>query len=69
MDISVNTVSSPSGRIVLKNHRFNMGIKHGFPCINVCKVPRETLKTEVVGRGLQHLPRDLANVNVLENND
>ena len=24
------------------------------------------MKTEAVGRGLQHLPRDLANVNVLE---
>ena len=30
--------------------------------------PREMLKTEAVGRGFQHLPRDLANVNVLENN-
>ena len=47
---------------------FNIGIKHGFPCINVCQVPREMLKTEAVGRGLQHLPRDLANVNVLEIN-
>ena len=45
-----------------------IGIKHGFPCINVCQVPREMLKTEAVGRGFQHLPRDLANVNVLENN-
>ena len=47
---------------------FIIGIKHGFPCINVCQVPREMLKTEAVGRGFQHLPRDLANVNVLENN-
>ena len=31
-----------------------IGIKHGFPCINVCQVPREMLKTE-------------ANVHVLEN--
>ena len=46
----------------------NIGIKHGFPCINVCQVPREMLKTEAVGRGFQHLPRDLANVYVLENN-
>ena len=46
---------------------FNIGIKHAFPCINVCQVPREMLKTEAVGRGFQHLPRDLANVNVLEN--
>ena len=44
-----------------------IGIKHGFPCINVCQVPREMLKTEAVGRGFQHLPRDRANVNVLEN--
>ena len=28
---------------------FNIGIKHGFPCINVCQVPREMLKTEAVG--------------------
>ena len=47
---------------------FNIRIKHAFPCINVCQVPREMLKTEAVGRGFQHLPRDLANVNVLENN-
>ena len=40
----------------------NIGIKHGFPCINVCQVPREVLKTEAEGRGFQHLPRDLANV-------
>ena len=46
----------------------NMGIKHAFPCINVCQVPRKMLKTKAVGRGNQHLPRDLANVNVLENN-
>ena len=46
--------------------RSNIGIKHGFPCINVCQVPREMLKTEALG--FQHLPRDLANVNVLENN-
>ena len=52
----------------LKQHRINIGIKHSFPCINVCQVPRETLRTEAVGRGFQHLPRDLANVNVLENN-
>ena len=45
----------------------NIGIKHGIPCINVCQVPREMLKTEAVGRGFQHLPRDRANVNVLEN--
>ena len=47
----------------------NIGIKHGFPCINVCLVPREVLKTEAEGRGFQQLPRDLTNVNALENND
>ena len=50
------------------SRKLNIGIKHGFLCINVCQVPREMLKTEAVGRGFQHLPRDLANVNVLENN-
>ena len=29
--------------------------------INISKVPREVLKIE--GKGFQHLPRDLANVN------
>ena len=47
---------------------FNIGIKHGFSCINVCQVPREMLKTEAEGRGFQQLPRDLANVNALDNN-
>ena len=28
---------------------FNIGIKHGFSCINVCQVPREVLKTEAEG--------------------
>ena len=46
----------------------NIGIKHGFPCINVCQIPREMLKTEAEGRGFLQLPRDLANVNILENN-
>ena len=57
------------GRIVKINDLiFNIGIKHGFPCINVCHVPRVMLKTVAEGRGFQHLPRDLANVNALENN-
>ena len=43
----------------------NIGIKHGYPCINIRRVPREVLKTEAGGRGFQHLPRDLANVNAL----
>ena len=45
-----------------------IGIKHGFPCINVCQVPREMLKTEAKGRGFLQFPRNLANVNALENN-
>ena len=45
----------------------NIGIKHGFSCINICQVPREVLKTEAGGRSFQHLPRDLANVNALKN--
>ena len=42
-----------------------IGIKHGFSCINIRQGPRELLKTEAGGRGFQHLPRDLANVNAL----
>ena len=38
-----------------------------FSCINIRQVPREVLKTEAGGRGFQHLPRDLANVNALKN--
>ena len=48
-------------------HTYNIGIKHGFSCINIRQVPREVLKTEAEGRGIQHLPRDLANVNALKN--
>ena len=44
----------------------NLGIKHGFSCINIRQVPREVFKTEAGGRGFQHLPRDLANVNALK---
>ena len=47
--------------------KINIGIKHGFSCINIRKVPREVLKTEAGGRGFQHFPRDLANVNELKN--
>ena len=46
----------------------NIGIKHDFSCINILQVPREVLKTEAGGRGFQHLPRDLANVNALKKN-
>ena len=60
------TMFDPYNKNILFYH-INIGIKHGFSCINVCQVPREVLKTEAEGRGFQHLPRDLANVNVLEN--
>ena len=63
-----NTVGGLYNSILFWYSIYNIGIKHGFPCINVCHVPREMLKTEAVGRGFQHLPRDLANVNVLEIN-
>ena len=49
----------------LERHQ-NIGIKHGFSCINIRQVPREVLKTEAGGRGFQCLPRDLANVNALK---
>ena len=45
----------------------NIGIKHGFSCINIHQVLWEVLKTEAEGHGFQHLPRDLANVNALIN--
>ena len=45
----------------------NIGIKHGFSYINIRQVPWEVLKTEAEGRGFQHLPRDLVNVNALKN--
>ena len=32
---------------------FIRGIKHDFPFINICKVPREVLKTEGEARGFQ----------------
>ena len=37
-----------------------------FSCISIPPVPWEVLKTEAEGRGFQHLPRDLANVNALK---
>ena len=35
-----------------------------FQCINIRQVPWEVLKTAASALGFQHLPRDLANVNV-----
>ena len=52
--------------IYAKNSAHNIGIEHGFSCINIRQVPWEVLKTEAEGRGFQHLPRDLANVNALK---
>ena len=49
------------------NKSRNIAIKHSFSCINIRQVPWEVLKTETEGRGFQHLPRDLANVNTLKN--
>ena len=37
-----------------------------FECINIRQVPREVLKTEASGLGIQHLPWDLSNVNALK---
>ena len=59
-----NTVSSYT---TLKQRSLNIGIKHGFSCINIRQVPSEVLKTEARDLGFQHLPRDLANVNALKN--
>ena len=57
------TLSFLASALVLS---FIIGIKHGFSCINIRQVPLEVLKTEAEGRGFQHLPRDLANVNALK---
>ena len=34
-----------------------------FQCINIRQVPWEVLKTAAEGRGFQHLPQDVANIN------
>ena len=54
-----NTVSAKFGHSFIRlsgtqiQHymTLNIGIKHGFRCINVCQVPREMLKTDAIGRG------------------
>ena len=48
---------------------FDIGIKYAFSCVNVRQVPRKVLKTEAGVRGFQHLPRGLANVNALKNDE
>ena len=60
-------LNAATGLCLLCLPLFNIGIKHGFSCINIRQVPWEVLKTEAEGRGFQHLPRDLANVNALKN--
>ena len=60
--------SDPTSHLYILIRILNIGIKHGFSCINNRQVPWEVLKTEAEGRGFQHLPRDLANVNALKNN-
>ena len=48
----------------------NIGIVHGFSCINICWVPRKLFEHESarpsVGRVFKLLPRDPANVNALK---
>ena len=56
-----------SCREVVVGERYNIGIKHGFSCINIHQVLWKVLKSEARGLGFQHLPRDLANVNALKN--
>ena len=53
--------------VIIPDTADNIGIKHGFSSINIRQVPWEVLKIEAEGRGFQHLPRDLANVNALKN--
>ena len=60
-------VSDVAAQILTKNKFSNIGIKHGFSSIIIRQVPWEVLKTEAEGRCFQHLPRNLENVNALEN--
>ena len=48
----------------VEDQMLNIGIKHGFSCINIRQVLWEVLKTEAE---VFNTPRDLANVNALEN--
>ena len=66
-----------AGRIsisYLYNHAIShlcnsLGIKHGFACINIHQVTREMVKTKGKVEGIQHLPRDLVNLNPLLHNN
>ena len=45
------TIQSAISKHFIENCK--RGIKHDFPFINTCKVPREVLKTEGEARGIQ----------------
>ena len=49
---TINTAHTSMSMQIPSNYwlDFNIGIKHGFSCINVCQVPREVLETEADGR-------------------
>ena len=65
----ITLLSTPTGQINVCHclEALYYGIKHGFSYINIRQVPWEVLKTKAEGRGFQHLPRNLANVNALKN--
>ena len=65
--LEINLCKQRRGNEMSYNEGLIIGIKHGFSCINIRQVPWEVLKIEAEGRGFQHLPRDLANVNALKN--
>ena len=44
----------------------NMGIKHVFSCINICRVQRMLFEHEADRPSVQHHPRDLASVNAMK---
>ena len=62
--IVINT--GKAGVETLRTLLLIIGIKHGFSCIIIRQVSWEALKTATYGRGFQHHPRDLANVNALK---
>ena len=51
---------------MLTDSNYNIGIKHGFLCINICWALREMLKPEPERRGFQPLPSGRAYVNASE---
>ena len=66
-DVIIMDFAKAFDKVIHRRLLYNIGIKHGFSCINIRQVPWEVLKTEAEGCGFQHLPRDLANVNALKN--